>query len=703
MKVPFVAKILLVFLVFLSSFTPIENPEKNKLLLNVIMQNINAMHFHPQFIDDDFSAKVFDLYLKRIDYNKRFLTLDDFMKLKKYQYLIDDEIEKGSFEFFDLTLTLLNKRIEQTQKFYKDILANPFDYEKNEEVAFDYETRTYAENDKELYDYWRKHLKYLTISTLHDLLSKQEEALQNKDSNVAIRPFDSLELKARRQIIKRQENYYKIMDQVDEADRLSLYINSIINVYDPHTEYYPPRDKENFDIDFTGQLEGIGATLTQRDGYIRVHRIIPGSASWKQGELEEGDIILKVAQADDEAVDIVDMRLDKAVNLIRGKKGTEVRLTVKKLDGTIREIGIIRDVVIIEETYAKAALLNYEKDDLRVGYIYLPKFYAPMDIREDSRSCSEDVKNFVEQFNKENVEAIVIDLRNNGGGSLTDAVKIAGLFIDKGPVVQVKNRFSQPFVLNDPDEGIVYKGALIVLVNTLSASASEIFAAAIQDYNRGIIIGGNSTFGKGTVQRFFDLDENINYQYDQYKPFGSLKITLQKFYRIDGGATQLKGVVPDIILPEQYSYVSYGEKEADHALEWTKINPVPYENWNPVYNLDGLKSMSKKRIGEDSTFIMIEENALRLKKQQDKKYYNLNLSVFREEQKQLKKESKKYDNFIKVIPDMKFLSLPEEKELMEKDSVLLARVNQFHKDLSKDPYLFESIRVVGDIKSTAKK
>ena len=355
------------------------------------------------------------------------------------------------------------------------------------------------------------------------------------------------------------------MDKIDESDWLSIYLNSITTIYDPHTAYFPPQDKENFDIAMSGQLEGIGARLTSKGGFIVVAEIVPGSACWRQGQLKVGDKILKVGQGDEEPIDITDMRTDHAVKYIRGKKGTEVRLTVKQVDGSVITIPIIRDIVILEETYTKSAVIDNK------GYINLPKFYADFS-GNGGRDCSDDVKNEILKLKEEGVEGIILDLRNNGGGSLQDVVEMAGLFIKEGPIVQVKAKVGKPRVYSDTDESVYYDGPLVVMVNTYSASASEILAAAMQDYGRAVIVGGSpTTFGKGTVQRAFDLDGFVSEAYDEIKPLGALKLTLQKFYRIDGGTTQLKGVTPDIILPDTWSYLNVGEKDQEFPIPWDEI------------------------------------------------------------------------------------------------------------------------------------
>jgi carboxyl-terminal processing protease len=474
-------------------------------------------------------------------------------------------------------------------------------------------------------------------------------------------------------------------------------MNAISQIYDPHTDFYAPKDKENFDIQLSGQLEGIGATLTQKDGYIKVAAIVPGSPSYKQGQLKAEDIILKVAQAENEPIDVVDMKLDQAIKLIRGKKGTLVKLTVKKPDGSIVIIPIVRDVVIIEDTYAKSVILKGGNMDERVGYIYLPSFYADFSNQRGGRTCFEDVRKEVEKLKQEKVDGIVLDLRNNGGGSLGDVVKMAGLFIPSGPIVQVKGRDSAPTRLNDDDSRVQYEGPLVIMVNTFSASASEIMAAAMQDYKRAIIVGSEHTYGKGTVQRIFDLDQALSGTYASLKPFGSVKLTTQKFYRINGGTTQLKGVVPDIVLPDLYKYVKVGEKELEKVMPWDQITPAFYKEYPRSSTfVDKLKDNSLKRQKDNPTFQQIEAAALRLKTRQDQTKFTLNLEKYREEQKKIQAEEQKLKDATKTAYDTEVFTLIADED-PEADEAKTERKKAFKDNLKKDVYIYEVLQILHDM------
>jgi carboxyl-terminal processing protease len=482
------------------------------------------------------------------------------------------------------------------------------------------------------------------------------------------------------------------LGKLKKADRFADFVNSLVSIYDPHTGYYPPKEKENFDIYMSGQLEGIGAQLQQKDGLIKVSRIVAGSASWKQGDLKAGDFILSVAQGDEETVDVTDMRLDDAVRLIRGKKGTEVRLTVKKVDGNIVIIPIIRDVVQLEETYAKSAVL---KNNSTIGYLKLPKFYVDLSKKGGGRSCALDVKEELEKLNLENVDGLILDLRNNGGGSLQDAVKIAGFFIKEGPIVQIKSRLGSPYVMKDTDPSVEYNGPLVIMVNYFSISASEIVSAALQDYNRAIIVGSRTSYGKGTVQRFFNLDE-LNKMNSEMNPLGAIKLTTQKFYRVNGGATQLKGVSADIELPDAYDQIDIGEAELDHYLKWDEITPSDIISSETVKQLNNLKEKSGARIEKDSSFTLIAENAVRMKKQKDKTSFSLIFENYKAEREKSEAEAEKYNEAEKDSTGLMVNYLTDQLTSIEDDSTKLVRIKSWHKELRHDIYLHESVLILED-------
>lgn len=687
----------LVAIYLFSCYAPADSNEKEKLALNTMVAMLRNQHYLVKDYNDQFSKEVFEQYLKLIDVNKRFLLQSDVNQLKKYESQLDDEIKAGTFMFFENATSIIDKRIEEIDSWYPKLLEKPMDFTKNEQFEYDPKKRKYPENQAAQMAEWQRYFKYQVLTNMVIEMEIQEKAKEKKDTIIKVLSPAEMEEKAREKVLKNHKDWFKRLRQTDRADRMSDYMNAISLVYDPHTDFYAPKDKENFDIQLSGQLEGIGATLTQKDGYIKVAAIVPGSPSYKQGQLKAEDIILKVAQADNEPVDVVDMKLDQAIKLIRGKKGTLVKLTVKKPDGSIVIIPIVRDVVIIEDTYAKSVILKGGNTKERIGYIYLPSFYADFSNQRGGRTCFEDVRKEVEKLKQEQVEGIVLDLRNNGGGSLGDVVKMSGLFIPSGPIVQVKGRESAPTRLNDDDSRVQYEGPLVIMVNTFSASASEIMAAAMQDYKRAIIVGSDHTYGKGTVQRIFDLDQALSGSYASLKPFGSVKLTTQKFYRINGGATQLKGVVPDIVLPDLYKHVKVGEKELEKVMPWDQITPAFYKEYpRSSAFVDNLRDNSLKRQKESPTFQQIEAAALRLKTRQDQTKFTLNLEKYREEQKKIQDEEQKLKEASKTTFDTEVFALIADEE-PDADEAKKERKKAFQDSLKKDVYIQEVLQILHDM------
>ncbi|MCX6350771.1 MAG: carboxy terminal-processing peptidase [Bacteroidetes bacterium] len=674
-------------------FSSYREVDKNQTLLNVMIQGLTFGHFQPQEINDEFSHKVYDLFLKRIDYNKRFLLKEDIEKLNQYRNQLDEETSQGSYEFFNIAVEILKQRMAEAKDYYTTSLTNPFDFTKDETLELEGKKAQFQSDKEALKDKWYKQVKYETMLRVAEMQQTQEKAIEKKDTAFKVRTYAQIEEDARKKTLKANDEWFKRLQKMENNEWRNIYLNAIASTYDPHTEFFPPKDKENFDIQMSGQFQGIGAQLQQRDGIIKVENIIPGSASWRQGQLKAGDVILKVAQASADPVDVSDMALDKAVELIRGKKDTEVRLTVRKVDGTIIIIPIIRDVVIIEETYAQSMII--QNNGHKTGYIKLPLFYADFN-KEGGRRCAEDVRKEVEKLKEEKVEGIIIDLRNNGGGSLQDVVEMGGLFIDKGPIVQVKDRVNSPQLLLDHDPETVYSGPLAIMVNNNSASASEILAAAMQDYKRAVIIGTSSTFGKGTVQKFMDLDNIVNPSYDEVKPLGQVKLTIQKFYRINGGATQLKGVIPDVILPDAYALLDLGEKEQDYPMKWDEIKPANYTPWSK-YNIAAISSKSKERVKKNESFALVNEEAKRVKTARDRTTVSLNLEKYKAEEKKRIEEGKKFDKLRTEVKGLEVFQLKSD-EALNTDSVKVIRTKEMIKTLKKDFNLNEALNVIGDMR-----
>ncbi|WP_253402555.1 carboxy terminal-processing peptidase [Pontibacter sp. HSC-36F09] len=668
---------------------------KNEILIKALMQGLSTMHYKPEKVDDSFSKKAFGLYLDRLDFNKKFLLESDVAMLRQYETQLDDQLRAGSFEFFDISADLIEKRTKESEAFYKEILSKPFDFSKEESIELDGKKLKFAKDKNELKEAWRKQLKYQTLVRLADMQKQQEKATASADSKETRKTMEQMEAEAREKVLTAYNELYKRLDQVTRDDRRSTYINAVANVYDPHTGYFPPKAKKDFDIEFTGRLEGIGASLQEKDGQIKVMEIVPGSPSYMQGDLKPGDAIQKVAQGSGDPVLVEGMRLDDAIQLIRGKKGTEVRLTVRKPDGSTRIIPIVRDVIVFEETYAQSAMID---DKQKIGYIKLPGFYADFE-RKGGRNSGEDVKAEVEKLKAAGMQGLVLDLRNNGGGSLADAVEMAGLFIDQGPIVQIRTSAGKTVVLDDRDPEVQYTGPLVVMVNSNSASASEILAAAMQDYKRAVIVG-TPTFGKGTVQQFVEIDEALPSQFDPYKPFGALKLTIQKFYRINGGTTQLRGVTPDVILPDAYSYLEFGEKEQEYALPFDEISPARYKPWSRAkLNIPAIQASSKSRVSGNESFKIIQQSGERLKKQVDITSRSLSLKKYMEEDKKSEVANKQLEDAQKNIPVLNVSRLKTDLQTLAGDTAKMARNKDFLKSLQKDVYVEEAVAIIkNDIK-----
>jgi carboxyl-terminal processing protease len=685
---------LLAGILLIASFLPKpqQNEGKEAVLVKTVLNYVEQLHFRPKSLDDKLSEQLFNYYIESIDGGKRFLTKEDLVKLENHRFNLDNQATEGTFTFFDLSIDLLDKSLRKTQVFYRELLSKPFNLNGDATFETDSDKRPFPANDAELKEVWRKLLVYEIISRVNEKLE-----IQGKGSaEIKAKSTEELEKEAREAVLKLYDEWYERLFKTKRSDRLSIYINSLTHLYDPHSDFFEPIEKQNFDIRFTGKLEGIGATLQTVGDYTKVATVVVGGPAWKTKEIFENDIILKVAQEGADFKDISGMVINDVVQQIRGKKGTKVRLLVKKVDGTIKEIEITRDIIELEEGFAKSLLLkNDQLPNDKYGYIYLPRFYADFEDPK-GRFCAPDVEKEIEKLKAENVKGIILDLRNNGGGSLSDVVKMTGFFIPSGPVVQVKSKESKADVLRDPDSRTQYDGALIVMVNNMSASASEIIAAALQDYGRAIIVGTKSTYGKGTVQRFFDLDMGLR-GYEEFKPLGEVKITTQKFYRINGGSTQLKGVTPDIILPDQYHYLEIGEREEDYAMEWTEIAPVGYEpQKSRLQSLDLLRKKSEDRVKSDPSFQMVLKNALRIKKQRDQSIMPLSLNAYKQLLKNQEKEAQEFRDAFKNYQIKSVENLATDLAEINADSAKITRNIAFKESVGKDIYLRESLLILND-------
>mgnify|MGYP001214717754 FL=1 len=668
------------------------DPVKEALLLEMLTFVIKNGHYDPANIDDSFSEQVYKRYLDYIDPNKRFFLQSDVDEFATYKLKIDDEIQMKQFNFFELTYNRLKQRNEEAKQIYKDILAQPFDFTVDEEIDTDYENLAFPNNKEELKERWRKQLKLSVLTSIDDKLSIQEENKKNASENkeeVEIKSFEELEKEARENTLKSLNDYFDVMDEVTRNEWLSMYLNAILEQFDPHTNYLAPDDKQRFDESMSGSMEGIGAQLRKKNDYVEITEIIPGGPAWKANELENGDIIIKVAQGDEEPVDIAGMRLDNVVKLIKGKKGTVVKLTVKKIDGSLKVVSTIRDKFEIAETYAKSSII--ETDTGPVGMIYLPKISIDFETR-DNRDAFKDVAAEIEKLKKQNIQGLIMDMRGNGGGSLSTVVDMVGLFIEEGPVVQVRKPNGKKDILSDRDPRIQWDGPLVVMINNYSASAAEIFAAAIQDYNRGVVVGSKHSFGKGTVQVMYSLNDLVRIKEED---FGAIKFTSQKFYRINGGSTQLKGVESDIMFPDRFTYVDIGEKDRENAMPWDKIEVAKFKKF--TYNFAPIIEKSNARIQNNEYFQILDQSARWISERQDDNKIPLEYNKFSQRSKEFEQKTKEFNVLKDYKNNLKFLALPDEIELFANDTVLKNKRDRWHKSLASDIYMDEAVRVLEDI------
>lgn len=706
----------------IGAFLPndVDYEEREALILHGVINFIKQAHVNPKPIDDDFSKAVYKSYIERIDNGKRFLIQPEVDKLAVNELIIDDQVNARTLEFFDVSLEALEKGVARGELIFNDLIDNhKFDYEKKEKLELDNDKKEFATDESGLRDVWRKYLKYDIIQKYNRKKARQEQAIEDEkdiklEEDFKKKTSESSDTKKKEPLVIKTEaellveakedtketftDWFERLNKLRRSDRFETYLGSITNYFDPHTDYFNPKEKQDFDINMGGKLEGIGARLSIQEDNTKVVSIVPGGPAYQQGDLEVDDLILSVTQEGGEPIDITGWRIDDVVQKIRGKKGTVVKLTTQKKDGSVVDIKIERDRVILDESFARSALLNLPGTANNVGYIKLPKFYSSFE-NEDGNSCAKDVAKEIEKLKAENVNAIILDLRNNTGGSLSDVVDMTGLFIEEGPIVQVKPRERKAYVHSDKDQEVQYDGPLIVMTNHLSASASEILAAALQDYGRAVIVGSKTTFGKGSVQRFFDLDRAFQGKNDEMKPLGNLKISMQKFYRINGGSTQLKGVTPDIILPDNYFYIDSGEKEYDNALEWTEIEKEEYsQGVVQLQNISKVAALSQDRIKKDEEFNLILENAARLKKNRDFSEYPISITEYEKLLDDRKEEAKKFENLLE--DDVQYLGIENmavDTAYINSDESRVGRNKVWIEGLRKDIYLEETLFILRDI------
>lgn len=692
----------LLFSVASCSFTTksFDDPDKDKVLLDLISYVLSKGHYDAKDLNDEFSAAVFDDYIDALDPFRRFFYKKDIEDFAKYRDKIDDAIRDKDLTFFDLTYERLMDRHDEADELLQDILKKEFDFDEEEYLDTNYEELEFAKNKKELKDRWRKQLKLNALSSYYDKKMEQEREPEETDDEDVSEPVEilsdkELEEKTRKEVADSMEEYFEFTDELERNDYFSQFLNAVVEEFDPHTYYFAPVAKDRFDTQMSGQFQGIGARLQKKNGEIRVTDVISGGPAWRQDELREGDIIQKVRQEDEEeALNIMGMRLQDAIEFIKGPAGTKVTLTVKsKLDGAQKNITIQRDVVELEEVYAKSAAVY--KENQNFGVINLPKFYFDMENYKE-RNAASDVKREIERLKKQGIEGLVIDLRNNGGGSLKTVVDIAGLFIKDGPVVQVAGNGDTPEVLSDQDQSIIWDGPLVILVNEISASASEILAAAMQDYKRAIIIGGKQTYGKGTVQNVYDLNQWM--RKSDYGDLGALKVTTQKFYRVNGGSTQLEGVKSDVVVPDRFKYIDIGERDMENPLPWDKIPAANYQTWDGYIDFEKTIESSVTRMKSSDQLQLIDDYAKWISDRRNDQTWPLSYTAYKERLDKSEEFAKRFDAIDEYDSKLVYKSLPYEQKLFEQDTILKEKRERWHENLAKDAYIEEAINVLQDLK-----
>ena len=663
----------------------LSDPEKEKVLLEIVKYVVERGHYSSIQIDDDLSLKIFDDFINKLDPQKRFFTHIDIKYLDRFKYKIDDQIKAYDLEFFEEIHDRYRSRIAEAKIFVEKAFENNFDFNDKEYIDLDIDSIPFSSDKNQLYERWRKQIKYSIL----DIISQKNSSDSIDDNEIMMNAISTVK--------KNTNDFFNYANEIERDDWFSVFLNSFVGQFDPHTFYFKPDDKEKFDVSISGNFDGIGARLSKVDGNVKIVDVIIGGPVWKDKLLDVGDIILAVGQADQEPISIFGMKLDDSIKLIKGPAGTTVTLRIKKLDGQIKDVKIKRDVVELEETFAKSTLIS--KNSKNYGYISLPKFYADFD-NYKNRNSANDVKNEIIKLKNNGIKGLILDLRNNGGGSLQTVVEMTGLFIEKGPIVQVKSIGNRKKILYDRDAQVYWNGPLVLLINEMSASASEIISAALQDYNRAIIIGSEKSFGKGTVQNIVDLNRFIsNSDYDM----GAIKVTTDIFYRINGESVQLEGVESDIVIPDSYMYVFDGERDEKNPIKWDKIGPATYTKWERYDDkFKYVTDQMNRKLNQNNIINDIYERANWIKSQQNINNIPLNLVEYKKYQKDQKLKASQFDKISKYENQLSFELLKTEKTFIQENKELLEERIKWHKNLSKDIFIDQAVNTLDLLDSSIK-
>ena len=683
---------ILLFITYAHSYVlGFNNPSKDKLLIEIVSYVLNKGHYSPSQINDQFSEEVYKNFLEGVDSRHLFFIQSDIDFFDSFKFKIDDQIKASKIEFFDLSHQRYLQRLDQVKSFYPSLLNISFDFSVDEKINLDFENTSYSKSLSELKKQWRKFLKFNALGIFSNL-KDDENRKKEKDPKYVLKSDKEIEIETRNVLKEDMKYFFEARYDLNRNDYFSIYVNSIALQFDPHTSYFAPSAKDRFDQNISGKFEGIGARLTKRNQEVEIVDIISGGPVWRENSLRPGDKILKVSQMNKTPVDVVGMRLDDVIKLIKGPKGSQVILTVKKVDGSILDVTLTRDIIELEEAFAKSTII--EKDNIRYGLINLPRFYV--DFQDyGNRNAATDVKYEIQKLKKQDVQGIIIDLRNNGGGSLQTVVDMAGYFIENGPIVQVKSTGGKKQILFDTDNQIEWNGALVLIVNEFSASASEILAAAFQDYRRGIVLGSKQTYGKGTVQNMIDLNKIISG--NTYGDLGAMKLTTDKFYRINGGSTQLEGVKSDVIFPNRYSYIKVGERDQENPLKWDKISPANYQTFINEERFLSIIEKSNKRLESNPYVKLIDEQAKVIKRRQDNSEFTLNYEDLIKEKAIENSETEKFKKLTEFTNTLTFYPTKMDLDKILNDSILVKKRKRWEETLSKDIYIDEAVNILSDL------
>ncbi|WP_332027415.1 carboxy terminal-processing peptidase [Kaistella sp.] len=682
--------------------SPKNDDDKMSTIMVSVKNTLSYLHYSPKPINDAYSQEVYKHYFEMVDASKRYFLQSDMDEFAKHRTKLDDYLNQGDLTFYKLTIDRLYQRVDEIDKITQDILSKPINLDEDETLILEPKLKKNATNAKELSAEWKKYIKYNILQEMESLTAKEEIQKEKKDSVQKFNLKDTIKLEILTPEQKRLKATEEVKDLITDTfrrfkkrnkmDWFTVYMNAYTEVFDPHTNYYSPKNKEDFDTQFTGKVIGIGAIIQEKRGYLYLGALTIGAPAWKSKQLSEGDKILKVrSKPNEDPVNVVGMLSDEAVRLIRGEKGTKVTLTVEKKDKTIKEVTMIREEVAIEDTFARSIIVS-SKDGKKYGFINLPSFNADFE-DEKGRNASDDIKNELVKLKAQNVQGIILDLRNNGGGSLTEVGDILGLFMNTGPYVQVKDGNGKIQTLKNKTSAPLWTGPLVIMQNELSASASEILAGAVQDYGRGVVIGSPQSFGKGTVQTFVDLNRFLNTNDD----FGSLKLTIQKFYRVTGESTQRKGIESDFKMKDFFTYAEIGERYDDYALAWDKIPAVPYQPMN-YFTAQALQKDMEERLMNNKTYQLVQESAQWKENLDKEESISLNLTKFNEVMKTRKAQIEKFKVLDKFNNGLVFTLNPDEILREKKDEVFAKKSQNWKKNLQRDLYLQEAVNIASQLK-----